>query len=90
MRTWIDAVGNVHGRVDGHYPDDAAGIVFGSHYDTVVDAGKYDGALGIISAISAVKAILSKHDFEENPGGPFALPVEVIAFSDEDGARFQV
>lgn len=47
MRTWMDHVGNVHGRVEGANPL-APALLIGSHYDTVFDAGKYDGALGII------------------------------------------
>lgn len=47
MRTWMDHVGNVHGRVDGANAS-APALLLGSHYDTVFDAGKYDGALGII------------------------------------------
>ena len=57
LRTWLDAVGNVHGRVDGRARDGPA-LILGSHYDTVMDAGKYDGALGIIVAIASVKASL--------------------------------
>ena len=57
LRTWLDAVGNVHGRVDGRARD-APALILGSHYDTVMDAGKYDGALGIIVAIASVKASL--------------------------------
>ena len=55
LRTWLDAVGNVHGRVDGRARD-APALILGSHYDTVMDAGKYDGALGIVVAIASVKA----------------------------------
>lgn len=83
-------MGNVHGRIEGQDAGDGDVIMIGSHYDTVVDAGKYDGALGIVAAISAVKEILANHNFKDKPGGPFQLPVEVVAFSDEDGARFQV
>jgi allantoate deiminase len=57
LRTWQDGVGNVHGRIDGRNRD-APALLCGSHYDTVVDAGKYDGALGIIVAIAAVKATI--------------------------------
>lgn len=83
LRTWMDGVGNVHGRVDGLNPL-APAILLGSHLDTVLDAGKFDGALGIICAIAAIKALLLE-------GGAKRLqrPVEVIAFSDEEGVRFQ-
>lgn len=57
MRTWQDGVGNVHGRIDGR-DRDAPALLCGSHYDTVMDAGKYDGALGIIVAIASVKATI--------------------------------
>ena len=57
LRTWQDGVGNVHGRLDGRARD-APALLLGSHYDTVTDAGKYDGALGIVVAIAAVKALI--------------------------------
>ncbi len=56
LRTWVDVLGNVHGRVEG--PAGAPALLLGSHYDTVADAGKYDGTLGIIVAVAALKAIL--------------------------------
>ncbi|KAL8160244.1 hypothetical protein V2J09_001781 [Rumex salicifolius] len=83
LRTWVDMMGNVHGRVDGKNPN-ASALLLGSHLDTVVDAGKFDGALGIISAISAMK-VLKVHDMLKG----LKRPVEVIAFSDEEGVRFQ-
>ena len=57
LHSWIDPVGNVHGRTQGS-PATAPALLVGSHYDTVIDGGKYDGALGIISGICAVKALL--------------------------------
>ena len=57
LRTWQDGVGNVHGRLDGRARD-APALLLGSHYDTVTDAGKFDGALGIVVAIAAVKAFI--------------------------------
>eukprot|EP00873_Tetraselmis_striata_P042555 jgi/Tetstr1/462819/TSEL_007769.t1 len=59
MRTWVDGVGNVHGRIDGKDPA-APVLIMGSHYDTVVDAGRYDGAMGIIVPIAAVKALVEQ------------------------------
>uniref|UniRef100_A0A7S3QUR7 Peptidase M20 dimerisation domain-containing protein n=1 Tax=Dunaliella tertiolecta TaxID=3047 RepID=A0A7S3QUR7_DUNTE len=54
METWVDAIGNVHGRINSSNPD-AAAIVIASHFDTVLDGGKYDGALGIIVGMAAIK-----------------------------------
>lgn len=83
LRTWIDQMGNVHGRVEGISPNGKA-LLIGSHLDTVIDAGYFDGSLGIISAISALKALKATGRL-----GKLRQPVEVIAFSDEEGVRFQ-
>ncbi|WP_035611665.1 M20 family metallo-hydrolase [Haloferula sp. BvORR071] len=56
---------------------DARPLVLGSHIDTVIDAGKYDGALGVLIAIAALEVT-----------GPLAFPVHVLGFSDEEGVRF--
>ncbi|XP_056159926.1 allantoate deiminase 2 isoform X3 [Syzygium oleosum] len=52
--------------------------------DTVVDAGIFDGSLGVVSAISALKVLKARGKL-----GNLLQPVEVIAFSDEEGIRFQ-
>ncbi|GIL75590.1 hypothetical protein Vretimale_15186 [Volvox reticuliferus] len=57
MQTWIDAVGNVHGRIKASR-DGTQAVLLGSHYDTVLDGGAYDGALGIIVGLAAVKGML--------------------------------
>ena len=56
LQTWVDVVGNVHGRLQALHPE-APALLMGSHYDTVIDAGRFDGALGIAVAIAAVKAL---------------------------------
>src|SRR3954468_1620349 len=53
MDTHVDAIGNVVGRYEGERPGLAC-IMLGSHLDTVRDAGKYDGILGVIGAIECV------------------------------------
>src|ERR1700730_11337853 len=80
MRAQLDAIGNVCGRYEGL----AAGapcLMLGSHYDTVRDAGRWDGPLGLITAISCV-ADLNKRSRRL----PFAI--EVTGFADEEGVRF--
>jgi allantoate deiminase len=82
MEAMIDAVGNVVGRYAGRAPNLPV-LLLGSHIDTVRNAGKYDGNLGVLAAIGAVA--------ELNRGGerlPFAI--EVIAFGNEEGVRFPV
>ncbi|XP_011035488.1 PREDICTED: allantoate deiminase isoform X3 [Populus euphratica] len=83
LTTWVDYMGNVHGRVEGLNAS-AEALLIGSHLDTVVDAGIFDGSLGIISAISALKVLKSNGTLTN-----LIRPVEVIAFSDEEGVRFQ-
>ena len=56
LRTHIDILGNVRGRVGSL--TGAPALLLGSHYDTVWDAGRYDGTLGIIVALAATKALL--------------------------------
>ena len=84
METFVDEVGNVHGRVHGADPN-AKVLVIGSHLDTVKDAGKYDGALGVIVGIAAVKATVLE---AKASGVPIARPMRVVAFCDEEGVRF--
>jgi allantoate deiminase len=67
-----DAVGNVIGRVGEGIP-----LVLGSHIDTVPDAGRFDGPLGVLAAIAVVERL-----------GAEAPSVEVAAFADEEGTRF--
>lgn len=71
LRTWIDQMGNVHGRVDGINASSKA-ILIGSHLDTVVDAGIFDGSLGVVSAISALKVLNARGKL-----GNLLRPVEV-------------
>ena len=49
----IDAVGNVFGRLVGD--DDRRTVLTGSHIDTVPDGGRYDGALGVLAGLAALK-----------------------------------
>jgi allantoate deiminase len=73
-----DAVGNVIGRLEGPDPAGPA-LLLGSHLDTVPDAGRYDGALGVLAGIAVAERLRAAEL-------PFAL--EVVAFADEEGARF--
>src|SRR5919205_4348719 len=53
MSAHLDAIGNSVGRYEGERPGLPC-LMLGSHYDTVRDAGKWDGPLGLIAAISCV------------------------------------
>jgi hydantoinase/carbamoylase family amidase len=81
MSARVDEVGNVVGRYKAAGAN-AKTLITGSHFDTVVNAGKYDGNYGVITAIACVKAL--------NLQGirlPFAI--EVVAFADEEGVRYK-
>ena len=54
MHVWQDAVGNICGRYEGTEPE-APALLLGSHLDTVRNAGKYDGMLGVVTAINGAK-----------------------------------
>jgi allantoate deiminase/N-carbamoyl-L-amino-acid hydrolase len=80
MAVEIDAVANVVGRYRSDNPN-ARTLIVGSHYDTVRNAGKYDGRLGILTALVVVEELA-----RQGRRPPFHL--EVIAFSEEEGVRF--
>lgn len=80
LTTWRDAAGSRCGRLEGREPGLPA-LVLGSHLDTVPDAGRYDGILGVLLAIETARRIAPRA-----AELPFAL--EVIAFHEEEGVRF--
>jgi allantoate deiminase len=81
MTAEFDAIGNVVGRYEGCAPGLPA-LLLGSHLDTVRDAGRYDGMLGVLSAIAGVGEL-------HRQGVRPAFAIEVFGFADEEGARFQ-
>ncbi len=80
MHVRQDAIANVIGRYEGHGPH-APALIIGSHIDTVRDAGWYDGNLGVILGIAAVRRL-------HETGTHFPFAIEVIAFGDEENLRF--
>ena len=85
VRTWMDQAGLVtsldaNATLIGHKPgphSDSPLLLLGSHIDTVRNAGRYDGCLGVLAAIEAATTDL-----------PYAL--QIRAFGDEEGVRFPV
>ena len=80
MVAQLDAIGNVCGRYEGERPGLPC-LMLGSHYDTVRDAGKWDGPLGLITAISCVAELHKR-------GRRLPFAIEVTGFADEEGVRF--
>ena len=77
----MDGLANIHLKSQ-KYNASKPTLLFGSHLDTVVNAGKYDGPLGFLMAYE-----LLKYSIYEAPDLPFNI--EVIGFSDEEGVRYQ-
>lgn len=81
MSVQRDAIGNLIGRYEAE-TSDARTLLLGSHLDSVRDAGKYDGPLGVMIALACIQIL---HQRRERL--PFAI--EVIGFADEEGLRYQ-
>ncbi len=75
----VDAAGNLVGRREGATPGLPC-LMLGSHLDSVRNAGRYDGMLGVLTAIECVESL---------GGRPLPFAIEVVGFGDEEGVRFQ-
>jgi allantoate deiminase len=80
MSVRLDPLASVVGRYEGQ-DGSTQTLLLGSHIDSVRNAGRFDGPLGVLTAIEVVKAA-----FRAGKRYPFAI--EVIAFGDEEGVRF--
>jgi len=80
LATRVDGIGNLRARLVSTNPA-AKTFVLASHIDTVVNAGKFDGPLGVLMALDMLEQFIEKR---------MELPfhIELIAFSDEEGVRF--
>jgi allantoate deiminase len=75
-----DTLGNLIGRYEADHAG-AKTLLLGSHLDSVIDAGKYDGPLGVLVALACVQ-----HLYDQGRQLPFAI--ELFAFADEEGVRY--
>ena len=74
LQHWVDAAGNIYARVGEGSP----AVIAGSHLDSVPNGGRFDGALGVMAALECLRSI---NDHGEQP----RLPIEAVAFTDEEG-----
>jgi allantoate deiminase len=81
LETRVDAAFNLIGRLPSRRRG-AKTLLLGSHLDTVRDAGKYDGPLGVLAALAVAEQLRAN-------GTELPFHVEVIGFSDEEGVRYQ-
>jgi allantoate deiminase len=80
MEVAEDAIGNLVGRYAADRPT-ARTLIIGSHLDTVRDAGRYDGALGVLVGIAVVARL-------HRQGRRLPFAIDVVACTDEEGLRF--
>ena len=76
----IDATGNIFARRDGRNPGRGA-VLAGSHLDTQPAGGKFDGAYGVLAALEVVRTLNDLGQVTERP-------IEVVAWTNEEGCRF--
>jgi allantoate deiminase len=74
-----DGAANLFAR----FPGEGEAILVGSHLDSVPEGGRFDGALGVLCAVEAVESLV-------DAGVKVRRPIEVVAWADEEGARFGV
>ncbi|OCX60964.1 hypothetical protein BFP70_15960 [Thioclava sp. SK-1] len=77
----VDQIGNIFARREGTQPD-AAPVMVGSHLDTQMPGGKFDGVLGVLAGLELCRA-LDRDKVETRH------PIEVVNWTNEEGARFQ-
>lgn len=82
MTVWQDGVGNICGRYEGQQTA-APAVLIGSHLDTVRNAGKYDGMLGVVLGVEVVAQLHAR-------GERLPFAIEVVGFGDEEGVRFGI
>lgn len=80
LRPSVDALGNLFLRLEGTDPD-AVPVLSGSHMDTQPNGGRFDGIYGVVAALEAVQAL-------REAGVKPRRPVEVVAWTNEEGGRF--
>jgi len=80
LQIHIDRIGNIFGRLNGANPK-APAVLAGSHLDTVLHGGKFDGTMGVIGALEAVRTLKEQKV-------TLRSPVEVVCFVGEESSRF--
>jgi N-carbamoyl-L-amino-acid hydrolase len=80
LQIHIDRIGNIFGRMDGHNAK-APALLVGSHLDTVLHGGKFDGTMGVIAALEAARTLKEQEIVLQSP-------VEVVCFVGEESSRF--
>ncbi|SDW57178.1 M20 family metallo-hydrolase [Paenibacillus sp. CF384] len=80
LQARIDAFGNLFGRLEGRDPGKPL-LMAGSHIDSQPYGGRFDGVIGVLGALEAVQTLTEQGVIPE-------MPIEIAAFCDEEGCRF--
>lgn len=81
LETRIDKVGNIFGKREGTKPDKKA-VMVGSHLDSVKNGGQFDGALGVVTGLEAIRIM-------EDEGFKNERSLELVVFMGEEGSAFK-
>ena len=87
MQFSVDAAGNIRAVLPADVPG-ALRILIGSHLDTIVNAGAFDGILGVLLGVALVEEIVTQSHADASSYTPLPFSIEVIGFSEEEGVRF--
>jgi allantoate deiminase len=79
-RVTICRAGNLRGRLEG-VDEGKPAVMIGSHIDTVLHGGKFDGSVGVVSALEAARVVVEKNIVHRHP-------IDVVVFAEEEGSRF--
>jgi N-carbamoyl-L-amino-acid hydrolase len=77
----VDEMGNIFGRREGENPD-LAPVLFGSHVDSQYNGGRFDGVVGVLGALEVIETLNDAGETTEHP-------IEIVAWTNEEGVRFQ-
>ncbi|MEN6413401.1 MAG: Zn-dependent hydrolase [Veillonellales bacterium] len=80
LKVRVDGVGNIRARLEGDDPS-LSSVMIGSHIDTVLHGGKFDGLLGVAAALEVVRVIVDNKL-------KLLHPIEIIIFTEEEGSNF--
>lgn len=80
LQVVVDPVGNIRARLPGIEPN-APAVMTGSHIDTVLHGGMFDGTVGVVGALEVVRVLVENRIRTKHP-------IEVVIFSEEEGSNF--
>lgn len=81
LKVVVDQVGNLFGIWETEENKSEKAVMTGSHIDTVINAGQYDGCYGVLSGIEVIQSL-------KEAGVKTARPMAVGAFTNEEGVRY--